>query len=197
VSNTKTSKVQKPTFVLPLALRDDLLQLARDSIAWGLKKGRPIDAEPASYPPSLRPHRATFVTLKIAGELRGCIGTLAAHKALVVDVADNAFSAAFRDPRFPPMTSDEVTRLAVTIAILSPPVRVHCQNETELLDTLRPGRDGLILTSGHRRGTFLPSVWDSLPDPRDFLAHLKIKAGIRKDDWPSDIIVERYSTETF
>lgn len=182
---------------LPPALRDELLQLARDSIAWGLENGRPIDTDPECYRPVLRQHRATFVTLKIAGALRGCIGSLAARKPLVVDVADNAFAAAFRDPRFPAVTSDELADLKLTIAILSPPVRVHCENEAELLDTLRPGRDGLILSSGPHRGTFLPSVWESLPDPRDFLAHLKSKAGIRQDDWPSDIIVERYSTETF
>lgn len=174
-----------------------LLDLARRSIAHGLDHGTALRVDPADYPEPLRAERAAFVTLHRDGELRGCIGHLEACQALVSDVAENAFAAAFRDPRFPPLTRQEASRLAVHISVLSPAEPMTFSSEADLLAQIRPGVDGLILRDGFARGTFLPSVWESLPQPRDFLNHLKRKAGLPTDHWSDRIRVERYTTESF
>ena len=177
--------------------RATLRQLARESIAHGLRHGRPLPVDASAYSEDLRVPRATFVTLEENGELRGCIGTLEAHRPLVADVADNAFNAAFRDPRFPPLMSEELDSLDIHISVLSPPAPMHFCDEADLLAQLRPGIDGLILTASGHRGTFLPSVWVSLPKAEDFLRHLKRKAGLAADFWSPEIRVERYTTEAF
>lgn len=140
---------------------------------------------------------ATFVTLKRHGELRGCIGTLEAHQPLLLDVAEHAFAAAFRDPRFEPVTERELDELELSISVLGEPEEIRFADEQDLLKQLRPHDDGLILQEGSRRGTFLPSVWDSLPDPPEFLAHLKLKAGLPSDYWSGSLRVWRYTTEEF
>lgn len=177
--------------------RATLLRLARESIAHGLRHDRPLPVDIDGYEESLRVPRATFVTLEEDGELRGCIGTLEAHQALAKDVADNAFNAAFRDPRFPPLRPEEFDRLDIHISVLSPPAPMHFRDEADLLAQLRPGIDGLILAAPGHRGTFLPSVWESLPEPQDFLRHLKRKAGLAMDYWSPEMRVERYTTEAF
>ena len=174
-----------------------LLDLARSSIRYGLTRGRPQPVNPADYPPALREPRAAFVTLNRHGQLRGCIGHLEASQALVRDVADNAYAAAFRDPRFPPLTEAEYEDLEVHISVLSPPEPLPIVSEADLLLQMRPGVDGLILEEGHHRGTFLPSVWESLPAPEQFLAHLKLKAGLSPAYWSDGIRVARYTTEAF
>jgi AmmeMemoRadiSam system protein A len=116
---------------------------------------------------------------------------------LIVDVAENAFSAAFRDPRFTPVGPNELDDLTVHISVLSKPEPITFANEDELLQQLRPGIDGLILRDGRNRGTFLPSVWESLPQPGEFLTHLKTKAGLPPNHWSDAIEVERYTTESF
>ncbi|MCB2262296.1 MAG: AmmeMemoRadiSam system protein A [Candidatus Thiosymbion ectosymbiont of Robbea hypermnestra] len=179
------------------AQRRQLLTLARQSIAHGLDQGGPLPVVPAEYPPALRAQRAAFVTLQLGGGLRGCIGHLEAIQPLVLDVAENAFAAAFRDPRFPPLTRPELARLTIEISVLTPSQPLACTSEEELLRLLEPGRDGLILEDGAARGTFLPTVWESLPDPRDFLRHLKQKAGLPPDHWSERVRVERYRTESF
>jgi AmmeMemoRadiSam system protein A len=182
---------------LTAADRATLLQVARQSIRHGLERQCPLSVNAADYPESLRPLRATFVTLEIGGQLRGCIGTLEARLPLVQDVAEHAFAAAFEDPRFPPLDPDEFPRLDIHISVLSPPAPLHFRSEDELLDQLRPGVDGLILRLGLRRATFLPSVWDSLPDPYVFLAQLKQKAGLPLGFWSPELQAERYTTEAF
>jgi AmmeMemoRadiSam system protein A len=184
----------------PLIAGEDraaLLDLARASIDHGLREGRPLPVREADYSPALRARRAAFVTLHESGALRGCIGHLEAVAALVRDVADNAFAAAFRDPRFPPVTADEVGLLHIEISVLTPAEPLRFESEADLLTQLVPGRDGLILVDGPFRGTFLPSVWDSLPEPRKFLQHLKRKAGLPADHWSDRVRVERYRTESF
>jgi AmmeMemoRadiSam system protein A len=177
--------------------RRTLLDLARRSIAHGLDRGTPLQVDPGDYPEPLRYQRATFVTLHIHGALRGCIGHLEAVQPLVRDVVENAYAAAFRDPRFPPVSHQERPALAVHISILTPPEPMTFATEADLLAQIRPGIDGLILTEGQARGTFLPSVWESLAEPRDFLHHLKRKAGLPADHWSDRVRVERYTTESF
>jgi len=174
-----------------------LLDLARSSIRYGLTHGRPKPVDPADYPPPLREPRAAFVTLNRNGQLRGCIGHLEASQALARDVADNAYAAAFRDPRFPPLTEAEYGDLEVHISVLSPPEPLPIVSEADLLQQMRPGVDGLILEEGYHRGTFLPAVWESLPAPEQFLAHLKLKAGLSPAYWSEGIRVARYTTEAF
>jgi len=178
-------------------LRLSLLGVAARSIAHGLEQGVVLRPDPEAYPEALRETRATFVTLQIEGDLRGCIGVLEARRPLVVDVAHNAFAAAFEDPRFPRLRPSEFAQLELHISVLTPPEPLAFDSEHDLLRRIRPGRDGLILTAGAHRGTFLPSVWEQLPDPVDFLAHLKRKAGLPLGYWSTDIQVSRYGTESF
>lgn len=177
--------------------QNTLLQLARDSIAHGLETGEPLKVNVHDYPSELTVDRATFVTLERQGQLRGCIGMLEAVRPLVEDVAENAFAAAFRDPRFPPLADDELADLDLHISILSPAESMHFESEQDLIEQIRPGIDGLILQDGHRRGTFLPSVWEQLPDARQFLRHLKQKAGLPADYWSDTLKIFRYTTEMF
>lgn len=177
--------------------RELLLALARQAIAHGLAHGRAPAVDPGDFPPALRENGAAFVTLEIADELRGCIGTLEAYRPLVVDVAHNAFAAAFRDPRFPPLAAREQAQLDIHVSVLSPPSPLPVRDEADLLRQLRPGVDGLILAENSRRATFLPSVWEQLPDARDFLAHLKRKGGWPPGYWSAAMRVERYTTESF
>jgi AmmeMemoRadiSam system protein A len=177
--------------------REILLTLARRSIAHGLEKGRALPVAVGDYPPALQARRAAFVTLHEQGRLRGCIGHLEAVQALVGDVAENAFAAAFRDPRFPPVTADELEALHIEISVLTPARPLEFSSEEDLLAKLEPGRDGLILQDGHARGTFLPTVWETLPNPAAFLRHLKAKAGLPPDHWSDTLRVSRYRTECF
>jgi AmmeMemoRadiSam system protein A len=175
--------------------RQQLLQLAGDSIRKGLC-GDTLSVQATDYPEPLRVLRATFVTLHIDAKLRGCIGTLEARQTLVQDVASNAYSAAFRDPRFSALTWTEYERLDIHISVLSLPEPLQFSSEDELLAQLRPRVDGLIIEEGYNRGTFLPAVWEQLPDPREFLRQLKHKAGLPPDYWSSRIRVQRYTTES-
>lgn len=177
--------------------RATLLDVAHASIQHGLRHHQALTVNPGDYPEPLRPLRATFVTLEKAGQLRGCIGALAAYQPLVQDVATHAYAAAFEDPRFPEVQVAEFPALEVHISVLSPPELLHFASEEELLAQLRPGEDGLILQFRHYRGTFLPSVWEHLADPYVFLAQLKQKAGLPLDFWSSELRVERYTTEYF
>jgi AmmeMemoRadiSam system protein A len=177
--------------------RKQLLELAKNSISHGLRAGKPLAIDPADFPAELTETRATFITLQKNHHLRGCIGLLTASRPLAVDVCENAFAAAFRDPRFPPLDESEFNDLDVHISILSPAEPLSFKSEQDLLEQLQPGVDGLILEEGNRRGTFLPSVWRSLPKPQDFLRQLKQKAGLPPDYWSGRIRVSRYRTEEF
>lgn len=177
--------------------RATLIQIARRSIEHGLAYGRPLVVTPSEYQRDLKAVRASFVTLKSAGQLRGCIGHLDAVQPLVVDVAENAFAAAFRDPRFTPLRDAEWPDIDLHLSILTVAEPIHFRDEADLIAQLRPGEDGLILQDGPNRGTFLPSVWDSLPEPLDFLAQLKSKAGLAANHWSTQMQVSRYRTESF
>jgi AmmeMemoRadiSam system protein A len=173
-----------------------LLDIARQSIACGLRTGQPLVVDPDAYPPELGEQRATFVTLRRASELRGCLGGLVANRPLVADVAHRAFGAAFRDRRFPPIEADELDELEIHISILSPLEPLSAPDEESLLDAIRPGVDGLVVQDGARQGTFLPAVWESLPEPSAFWRELKRKAELPLDSWSSRWEIFRYTVES-
>lgn len=168
-----------------------LLQLARRSIGEALGEAGPATPDL----PALLENAATFVTLTQAGELRGCIGSLEAHRPLIDDVRANARAAAFRDPRFPPLTADELARTRVEVSLLSPAEPLFVTDEADALARLRPHVDGLILSAGGRRATFLPQVWEQLPEPAVFLARLKQKAGLPADYWSPELRLWRYTVQ--
>jgi AmmeMemoRadiSam system protein A len=170
-----------------------LRALARASIEHGLARGRALAVDPAEYPPPLREVGASFVTLEARGQLRGCVGSVEAHRPLVVDVAENGFGAAFRDPRFPPLARAELSGLTLRVSLLSPLEPLAAGSEAELLASLRPGIDGLVLRVGAARATFLPAVWKDLPEPRAFLRALLRKAELPDDRWPPGARVWRYT----
>lgn len=174
-----------------------LLDIARQSIENGYLVGHPLSIDIRNYPSELRIPKATFVTLEKHHQLRGCIGMLEAVLPLVKDVAENAFSAAYKDPRFPPVERSEIPELDIFISILGEPQPIIFHSEADLLQQIRPGIDGLILIENGHKGTFLPSVWESLPDKALFLRHLKNKAGLPADYWSESIKVYRYTTESF
>jgi len=179
------------------AQRATLIDVARRSIEHGLASGQPLIVTPSEYHRDLKAVRASFVTLQKNGQLRGCIGHLEAVQPVVVDVAENAFAAAFRDPRFSPLTAAEWPDVDVHLSLLTKPERMQFNDEADLIGQIRPGEDGLILQDGPNRGTFLPSVWESLPDPVDFLIHLKYKAGLAANHWSDRVEVYRYNAESF
>ena len=143
--------------------------------------------------PFLRRPGATFVTLKHNGQLRGCIGSLAAHRSLIDDVRANAHAAAFRDPRFDPLRFEELSSVRVEVSLLSVLEPMALCDEAEALAQLRPGIDGIVLEYGGHRGTFLPQVWEHLPDRRSFLTQLKRKAGLAADFWDDGLRLSRYT----
>jgi AmmeMemoRadiSam system protein A len=167
-----------------------LLRIARESLAEALGFGKAPE-EPGD--PWLREPGATFVTLRRRGELRGCVGSILACRPLFEDVWHNAWASAFRDTRFPPVAPEELAEIAVEVSLLSPPEPLVCASEAETLRLLRPGIDGVILECGENRGTFLPQVWEQLPDPREFLDHLRHKAGLRPGFWSPEVRLSRYT----
>jgi MEMO1 family protein len=171
-----------------------LLQIARQSISAALGAGgKP--AAPVAEESWLRESRASFVTLTQGDELRGCVGALEAQRPLALDVAENARAAAFEDTRFKPLTPEEFGHTDIEVSLLSTPKRLLFEHHAELIARLRPGVDGIILEQDGegKRATFLPQVWEGLPDPEQFIAHLKRKAGIAPDTDLRSCRVKRYS----
>ena len=170
-----------------------VLTLARSAIAEKLGLGT-LDAVSHAR---LEERCATFVTLKLAGGLRGCVGSLQAVRTLREDVCANAIAAAFRDPRFAPLEAGELARTSLEVSLLSPEERLTAASESELLAQLRPGVDGVILEFGRHRATLLPQVWERLGDPRDFLAALRLKAQLPEDFWSDEMLISRYEVVTW
>lgn len=166
-----------------------LLGIARATIANALGSAARADESAAC----LHAPGASFVTLTQQGELRGCIGTLEAHRALLADIKANALAAAFRDPRFGPLQHGELDITEVEVSLLSPIQPIAFTGEADALAALRPGIDGVVLEYRHYRSTFLPQVWEQLPKPGLFLAQLKRKAGLPADFWAEDIRLSCYS----
>ena len=140
---------------------------------------------------------ACFVTLRARGALLGCIGSLVAYRLLGVDVASNAAAAAYDDPRLPPVTEADLAVMDVHVSVLGPLAPMDVTGRRDLSSRLRPGVDGLVVEAGARRATFLPSVWEQLPDPNDFLDALWAKAGWRARDWPHGLQVSTYEVQEF
>lgn len=176
-----------------------LTALARAAIARELTGSMQPDADAlmASGSDWLVTPGASFVTLTRHGELRGCMGTLEAHRPLGEDVEANARAAAFGDPRFPPLSRNELDQVRVEVSLLSRAEPLRFTSEADALAQLRPGIDGLILEYGPRRATFLPQVWEQLPEPRLFLAQLKRKAGLETTFWAEGIQLSRYRVEKY
>jgi hypothetical protein len=170
-----------------------LVRLARNSIARALG----LPAAPAESAPWLANPAAVFVTLTRGAALRGCIGSLEAYRALGTDVAENAMAAALRDPRFAPLTAEELSSIHVEVSLLTAPEALHFDDEASLLGQLMPHQDGLIFEAAGRRSTFLPQVWEQIPEPRAFLAALKRKAGLDADYWDAGVRVSRYRVAKF
>lgn len=170
-----------------------LTTLARAAIA---AEFGPATQRPA-IPDWLTRPAAAFVTLTRDGQLRGCIGTLEAHRPLIEDLEHNARAAAFSDPRFPPLAEDELARTDVEVSLLSRPEPMRFTDEAEALSQLRPGVDGVILEAGWHRATFLPQVWEQLPEPAEFMAQLKRKAGLAADYWSDEVRLSRYTVEKY
>ncbi|MDS4015844.1 MAG: AmmeMemoRadiSam system protein A [Candidatus Accumulibacter sp.] len=180
---------ETPSSLSTDAFGDTLLRIARNAI--GERFAFPAQAV-ADFA-ELREAAATFVTLTQQGQLRGCIGSLEAHRPLARDVAANAIAAAFQDPRFRPLGKDEFVRTRVEVSLLTPAEPFPVRDEADALARLRPLVDGLILSYRGRRATFLPQVWESLRAPGDFLAQLKLKAGLPADFWHADVVLARYA----
>lgn len=182
---------------LDAGMRRQLVSLARTSIEATLRRGSYVEPQFQDLPADLLVQRSSFVTLRIGGELRGCIGTLEAARPLGEDVWRNAYAAAFTDPRFPPLRPAEWSQCNLHISVLTTPLRMSAESESDLLLRLRPGLDGLILELGVQRATFLPAVWEQIDDPTMFVRQLKVKAGWRTDFWSAQIRVWRYEAENF
>lgn len=172
-----------------------MLQTAYQAIEYGLQSQHMISVELTDYPVLLQKLGASFVTLLHEKQLRGCIGSLEANAPLIKDIALNAHLAAFQDPRFKPLSKREFPQLQLEISVLSEPYPFLVTDEQDLLAQLRPHIDGLILIEENRRSTFLPSVWEQLPDPRTFVQRLKNKAGLPSDYWSDNLQFMRYTTE--
>ena len=182
---------------LTAAERQRLLVIARSSMRAGSRESDDEASLHDGLTPALQEKRGVFVTLTRSEALRGCIGTIEPVAPLATAVADSAHSAAFRDPRFPPMRLDELEKITIEISVLTPTQPLAAASREILLDRLRPGVDGLVLQDGRHRSTFLPKVWEQLPDPRDFLAQLLAKAGLPVDHWSPSLQLHRYGALTF
>ena len=180
---------------LKLLHLQELVRIAINSIRHGLDEGSPLIRDANAVSETLQRVAASFVTLKQRDLLRGCIGSLERRRALAEDVAENAFAAAFRDPRFPPLTREELDVTAAEVSVLSTPVDVEFDDEADLLARLRPGIDGVIVDHDGHRATYLPSVWDMLPKPSSFLEQLRKKAGIEPQVSITAIKISRYTAQ--
>ncbi|MEI7733217.1 MAG: AmmeMemoRadiSam system protein A [Verrucomicrobiota bacterium] len=188
---------QHPVVVLTREEETTLLKLARRSMEHGLQFRRPLEVNPAEYPAALRAPKAVFVTLHLGANLRGCIGTLEANRSLVENVAQHAYYSAMTDSRFTPLTWAELEAVKIQISVLSEAVPMNFTSEEDLLAQIRPGIDGLVLEDWSHRGTFLPAVWEDLPEKREFWRQLKRKAGLAPDYWSKELKVSRYVAHCF
>jgi AmmeMemoRadiSam system protein A len=176
-----------------------LLSVARETIEQRLF-GREDDRAEAESPVSakLSEKRGIFVTLTIEGRLRGCIGHIIPQESVMLGIRTNAVNAAFRDPRFRPMSAEEWEKVSIEISILTDPQTLDYENAQGLLQRLRPGVDGVIIKRGHHQATFLPQVWEQLPDKEGFLTHLCLKAGLDGAAWKTEKLeVSTYQVQAF
>lgn len=178
--------------------KEILLKLARQSIEASIR-GLPLpEINLENYSQNLRQNGATFVTLTLNGNLRGCIGTLEAYQSLVQDVCEHAIAAAQSDYRFPPVSLNELPYLEIEISRLTPPEKIEYDSPEELPELISPGKDGIIFRDGFKKATFLPQVWDKLPEYEQFFSHLCQKMGASADLWKRKVFeVYIYQVEEF
>lgn len=176
-----------------------LLRLAREAMERGVKGEELLPLELSSLPASLREEGCSFITLTLRGQLRGCIGSLDAYQSLAEDVREHAIAAALKDPRFPPVREDEISGIQIEVSRLTRAVLLEYQDANDLLSKLRPHVDGVILRAvPSRRATFLPQVWEKIPDCAEFLNNLCYKMGVEPDVWRhTHLEVLTYEVEEF
>ena len=172
-----------------------LKSAARDALMHSINHSEELPVSLPEFPATLHIHQNTFVTLKYKGKVIGCMGSLEADRPLVKDVVHHTFSASYYDPRFPDLKAIDPKKIEIHISLLSPIEEIKFSSEPELLSKICPGKDGLLMCENQQRGTFLPAVWESIPDPESFLKELKRKAGLPVDYWSDTIKVYRYTTE--
>jgi AmmeMemoRadiSam system protein A len=188
MTNTSLTQEEKQT----------LLHLAREALEHGVKGEKLPDLDLKGLPLHLREKGASFVTLTINGDLRGCIGALEAYQPLAWDVCEHAVAAALQDPRFPPVQPPELNAIRIEVSRLTEPVDLEYSSAEDLLLKLRPHVDGVILRDGYHRATFLPQVWEKIPDPVQFLQHLCWKMGVEPDAWcRNHFTIQIYQVEEF
>jgi len=177
--------------------RHILLSLARQAIEHYLNNLAPPEIDLSKNDDEITCNAACFVTIVNAnGHLRGCIGTLESHLPLITNVAAYAVSAS-HDSRFPALTKEALTTCVIDISVLTPRDLIPAETESDLLAAMTPNKDGIVIDDGHHRATFLPKVWESLPDKKEFLRHLKLKAGLHSSRWPKGMKCYRYHTINF
>ena len=178
--------------------KQTLLRIARDAIENAVRGKSLPPLKDESLTPALRDKGASFVTLTIGGDLRGCIGALEAYQPLAEDVREHAIAAALEDPRFPPVTERELSRIDIEVSFLTQPQELQYSTPEDLLEKLRPNVDGVILRHGFRKATFLPQVWEKVADPSDFLDQLCYKMGVSANTWrETKLQVYTYQVEEF
>lgn len=175
-----------------------LVETARKTIQKALFHPKDTSDQDSLSSPKFQERRGTFVTLTLNGALRGCIGHILPQESLIEGVRVNAMNAAFRDPRFRPLSPNEFEKIKVEVSILTEPKPLPYTDANDLLAKLRPGTDGLIIRQGYHQATFLPQVWEQLPNKKDFLTHLCLKAGLAGDAWAYDTLeVHTYQVQAF
>lgn len=186
--NTPLTETEKQT----------LLKLARQALESAVRGQRAPEPNPAELSPALRENGASFVTLTVHGDLRGCIGALSAYQPLYQDVQEHAVAAGLSDPRFPQVQPPELETINIEVSRLTPARPLEYSTPQDLLNKLRPGIDGVILSDGFRRATFLPQVWEKIPRCEDFLAQLCYKMGSAPDSWQKKHLeAQTYQVEEF
>jgi len=176
-----------------------LLRMARDAMERGVRGEKLMPLDESTLSPHLREHAAAFITLTVGDQLRGCIGGLEARQSLAEDVRQHAVAAALEDPRFPPVSERELNGIQIEVSRLTRPIPLEYKDAEDLLSKLRPHVDGVILRDGlYHRGTFLPQVWEKIPDPAEFLNNLCYKMGVSKNLWRNKHLeVLTYQVEEF
>ncbi|MEO8356575.1 MAG: AmmeMemoRadiSam system protein A [Chloroflexota bacterium] len=183
---------------LTLEERNVLLRLAREAVERGVKGGELPSLDVSFLTPRLRENGASFVTLTLHGKLRGCIGALEPYQPLAEDVREHAVAAALEDPRFPPLSERELNGIQIEVSRLTRPIPLDYKDANDLLSKLRPNVDGVIVRDGSQRTTFLPQVWEKIPDPAEFLSNLCHKMGASPDLWrKKHLDVLTYQVEEF
>lgn len=175
-----------------------LVEVARETIQKALFNPKDKSEPETASSPKFQERRGTFVTLTLNGALRGCIGHILPQETLIEGVRINAINAAFRDPRFRPLGQNEFEKIRVEVSILTEPKPLPYTDANDLLAKLRPGTDGVIIRKGYHQATFLPQVWEQLPNKKDFLSHLCLKAGLDRDAWAYEKLeVHAYQVQAF